>query len=168
MTNTRSAISSAGLDERTDHRSCVEHHRTTARGRRTTRAAGLGAAAPRAVPIHARPTPTPVTRHHRASEAAVCRRPTRRYRLRRTGLAVAVTGAMALLAAPIWGHPQAVTATPVAVAVSHRTYVVQAGDTIASIARQLEPGRDQRQIVDDLRAQLGGAPLRPGMTLQLP
>lgn len=47
-------------------------------------------------------------------------------------------------------------------------YVVRPGDTLWSIASRLDPGGDPRPIVDELAAELRGAPLEAGMSLTLP
>lgn len=76
---------------------------------------------------------------------------------------------MGLLAAPIWGHGQPLPAgTAQQVGVTHRSYVVQPGDTLAGIVRRFDPGADQARAVAALRSELGGAPLRPGAVLVLP
>jgi len=49
-----------------------------------------------------------------------------------------------------------------------RTYVVKQGDTLWSIARQLQPGGDVRPVVDRLAARHRGAPLRVGERIDLP
>ncbi|HTX01217.1 MAG TPA: LysM peptidoglycan-binding domain-containing protein, partial [Acidimicrobiales bacterium] len=41
-------------------------------------------------------------------------------------------------------------------------YVVQPGDTLWSIALQVEPGADPRPLVGELEGQLRGATLQPG------
>jgi hypothetical protein len=46
--------------------------------------------------------------------------------------------------------------------------VVQPGDSLWSIAAELEPGRDPRPVVDQLTAARGGAPLVPGEVVTLP
>ena len=94
----------------------------------------------------------------------------RRQRLRRTLGGVAVAGALGLLAAPIWGHPTAVGGIPAspAVATFPRVYVVQRGDTLRSISLRVDGGRNERAVATDLRAQLNGAPLAPGVRLVLP
>jgi hypothetical protein len=48
-----------------------------------------------------------------------------------------------------------------------RVYVVQPGDTLWSIARQIDPNGDPRPIVDRLAERAGGAALRPGQRLSL-
>ncbi|MDA8267949.1 MAG: LysM domain-containing protein [Actinomycetota bacterium] len=81
-----------------------------------------------------------------------------------------MAGALGLLAAPIWGHPTAVGVIPVSptAATFPRVYVVQRGDTLRSIASRVDGGQNERAVVTDLRAQLDGAPLAPGLRLVLP
>jgi len=50
----------------------------------------------------------------------------------------------------------------------HRIYVVQAGDTLWSIATQLDPRGDPRVVVDELAAEVGGDRIVPGQRLLLP
>lgn len=47
-------------------------------------------------------------------------------------------------------------------------WVVRPGDTLWSIAHQLEPGGDVRPLVDRLAAETGGADLYPGEQIPLP
>ena len=87
---------------------------------------------------------------------------------RRRAVAVAVGLAVLVMAgkagAALGGSPLAVPerrpATP------HS--VVQAGDSLWSIAARLEPGHDPRPVVDALTAARGGAPLVPGEVVTLP
>lgn len=46
-------------------------------------------------------------------------------------------------------------------------HVVQPGDTLWSIAEDLEPRGDVRALVDDLSERAGGAPLQPGQRIPL-
>ena len=46
-------------------------------------------------------------------------------------------------------------------------YVVRPGDTLWSIAARLEPGRDERPLVDRLAKQAGGTTLYPGQVLSI-
>jgi LysM repeat protein len=59
-------------------------------------------------------------------------------------------------------------ATPAAAAVGTRTYVVQPGDTLWSIARHLHPDQDPRPLVDQLSTQVPGGSLQAGQRLALP
>jgi hypothetical protein len=61
-----------------------------------------------------------------------------------------------------------VRATPAAAAGGARVYVVQPGDTLWNIARQLHPQDDPRPVVDQLASQLHGASLQVGQRLVLP
>lgn len=47
-------------------------------------------------------------------------------------------------------------------------YVVRPGDTLWSIAAAIEPGQDQRPLVDRLSAEVGGASLYPGEVIPIP
>ena len=47
-------------------------------------------------------------------------------------------------------------------------YVVQPGDTLWSIAAQLDPGNDPRELVGRLTESAGGADLVPGQRIELP
>jgi LysM repeat protein len=59
-------------------------------------------------------------------------------------------------------------ATPAAAAGGMRVYVVQPGDTLWSIARQLHPQDDPRPVVDQLANQIHGGSLQVGQHLVLP
>jgi LysM repeat protein len=59
-------------------------------------------------------------------------------------------------------------ATPAAAAGGMRVYVVQPGDTLWSIARQLHPQDDPRPVVDQLASQIHGGSLQVGQRLVLP
>lgn len=48
-----------------------------------------------------------------------------------------------------------------------RSYVVQPGDTIESVASALADGKDSRLLVDDLVRQLSGNDLRAGRVIEL-
>ena len=80
---------------------------------------------------------------------------------------LAVTGARTLLGAGTAGP--SVAAAPVATpgAASPTTYVVQPGDTLWGIARQLQPTGDVRPVVDRLAERVGGASLEAGQRLRL-
>ena len=87
---------------------------------------------------------------------------------RRRAVAVAVGLAVLVMAgkagAALGGSPLAVPERRPAT--SHS--VVQAGDSLWSIAARLEPGHDPRPVVDALTAARGGAPLVPGEVVTLP
>jgi hypothetical protein len=105
--------------------------------------------------------------------------PDRATRLRRRRLAllvavvvVAIAGVLAAQAiaglARVDGssRPEPVDAGPAPVA--GQTYVVQGGDTLWSIATEVAPDRDPRQVVDALRSANGGsATLQPGTRLEV-
>jgi len=99
-----------------------------------------------------RPAPRPARRSHRA--VAV-------YRRRR--LAAAAFGIGAALAI---GHAGAALGGTSLAAPSARprvvTHVVVPGDTLWSIAHDLAPRSDPRQVVDAMSASRHGAPLVPG------
>ena len=80
---------------------------------------------------------------------------------------VALVPAAHLCAALLGGGPLTAPGEPMRAVAAH-VYVVQPGDTLWSIAEQVEPGRDPRPLVQTLSAQLGGAGLEPGQSLQLP
>jgi len=61
--------------------------------------------------------------------------------------------------------PNAVTAPAAAGAGAGTVVVVQSGDTLTSIARELQPTGDITALVDRLAAQHGPAPLLPGERL---
>lgn len=52
--------------------------------------------------------------------------------------------------------------------VSSTVHIVEPGDTLWSIARELQPEGDVRQLVDDLVAQRDGRPLQVGERITLP
>ncbi|HET8930040.1 MAG TPA: LysM domain-containing protein [Acidimicrobiales bacterium] len=65
-------------------------------------------------------------------------------------------------------QPPSVTPVPVAAVAevgSSNVVVVQSGDTLTSIARDLQPNGDISALVDRLAAQHGPAPLQPGERL---
>ncbi|MGH9154945.1 MAG: LysM peptidoglycan-binding domain-containing protein [Acidimicrobiales bacterium] len=98
---------------------------------------------------------------------------------RRHAGAVGVTSAAVLLAVAAvfgWfgGGPLA-AAGPVSpgtgtdvVNVAQRSYVVEPGDTLWSIARHVQPDGDVRPLVDRLGDARGAGPLQPGEVLLLP
>ena len=81
-------------------------------------------------------------------------------------LAIAVgRGALAALApAP----PAAAAAAPTAAAAGGTELVVRSGDTLWSLARQLQPTGDVRDLVDRLAAAHGAGVLQPGDRIVLP
>jgi hypothetical protein len=92
-------------------------------------------------------------------------RMTRTYVRRRVSLLAAllvVTGAMS---GPVAGAVST-RVEPVA----HRTYRVQAGDTLWAIAKASAPGQDPRPIVQAIEDvnDVSASELMPGMTLSLP
>ncbi len=54
------------------------------------------------------------------------------------------------------------------VTAGHETLLVQPGETLWDIARDLQPTGDLRPVVDELAALNGGATLEAGQTLVLP
>jgi hypothetical protein len=67
---------------------------------------------------------------------------------------------------PVVQEPSAYGASGQAVP-SRAVYVVQPGDTIWSIAHDLDPSGDARALVDRIVALNGGAALEPGQRLRL-
>lgn len=89
------------------------------------------------------------------------------------GLLLLLVAAALLLAqlveTGIGGGP--LTATGAAGSVSPAgaaVWVVHPGDTLWSIASTVEPGADERPLVDRLSAEVGNRPLYPGEVLALP
>ncbi|MDE3085731.1 MAG: LysM peptidoglycan-binding domain-containing protein [Acidobacteriota bacterium] len=96
-----------------------------------------------------------------------------RVRRRRALLATVIGAVLVALALP-WGgaggRPLA-TSGPVlagAAPAAHADYVVQAGDTLWSIAVRLDPSGDPRVVVGKLEAQTGSDTVVPGEHLRLP
>ncbi len=93
----------------------------------------------------------------------------RRRRLAAVVLLVLTTAVVVLLAGAVLarsaggGTPNPAAGTP-----SEVVHVVQPGDTLWSIARDLAPGADVRLTVDRLVDLNGGAPLAVGQRLVLP
>ena len=102
----------------------------------------------------------------------VTRPEARVYRRRRLALLCAVLSVLALPALLVAASGSATTVTPAstpasAVAPARSVYVVQPGDTLWSIAHQLDPGGDPRATVDRLVELNGGSALQPGQRLRL-
>jgi nucleoid-associated protein YgaU len=96
----------------------------------------------------------------------------RRAVIRRRLTAIALVVGLVVVLRPLLlpgGDPLVVPgrATPAA-AGGTRVYVVQPGDTLWSIARQLHPQDDPRPVVDQLASQLHGSSLQVGQRLALP
>jgi hypothetical protein len=96
-------------------------------------------------------------------------RPSRRVQRRRVILGLVVLGLLVLLALPIraiGGHP--VTGSAPA---AGQVYVVQGGDTLASIARRVETGSGAGNVaglVRRLSAEVGSSTVVPGEHLLIP
>ena len=93
------------------------------------------------------------------------RLPSRRVQHRRMLLGLALVALLVLLALPIraiGGHTIAGSAPA-----SGQVYVVQDGDTLTSIAQQVEPGR-VGSLVQRLAAEAGSATIVPGEHLLIP
>jgi hypothetical protein len=93
--------------------------------------------------------------------------------IRRRLTAIALVVGLVVVLRPLLlpgGDPLVVPgrATPAAAAGGTRLYVVQPGDTLWSIARQLHPQDDPRPVVDRLASQLHGGSLQVGQRLVLP
>jgi len=85
-------------------------------------------------------------------------------------LALAIgNGAFARLApAPNAGPVAASSAAPGRATANGTTVTVAAGDTLWSIARQVQPSGDVRPLVDQLVATYGAAGLQPGQQIVVP
>jgi hypothetical protein len=84
---------------------------------------------------------------------------------------VAMAGARAVLrplAGADGGRPLSATDDAGPVTAGHETLLVQPGETLWDIARDLRPVGDVRSLVDELAALNGGASLEAGQTLVLP
>jgi nucleoid-associated protein YgaU len=97
----------------------------------------------------------------------------RRATIRRRLTAIAFTAGLVLVIRPLvlpGGDPLVVPGrvTPAAAAVGTRTYIVQPGDTLWSIARHVHPDQDPRPLMDQLSAQVPGGSLQAGQHLVLP
>ncbi|MGV3758849.1 MAG: LysM peptidoglycan-binding domain-containing protein [Actinomycetota bacterium] len=105
----------------------------------------------------------------RAPGAAARRATYRRRRLAAAALLVAVvTTALLLANAVLAGSAGGGTPTSAAGTAPAAVHVVQPGDTLWSVARDLDPAGDVRLTVDRLVALNGGAPLQVGQRLVLP
>ena len=96
----------------------------------------------------------------------------RRAVIRRRLTAIALVVGLVVVLRPLFlpgGDPLVVPgrAAPAAAAGGTRVYVVQPGDTLWSIARQLHPQDDPRPVVDQLASQVNGS-LQVGQRLVLP
>lgn len=102
----------------------------------------------------------------------VCALPTEVvYRRRRLVVAILVLSVLlgGRVAADLVGSgPLAAPEPTPPVLVSERSYVVQPGDTLWTIARSLQPTGDVRRLVDRLAAQRHGAALQVGERIVLP
>jgi LysM repeat protein len=93
-------------------------------------------------------------------------------RRRRALLGTVAAGLLVALALP-WSGTGGSLATPGSAlagesVVAHKTYVVQPGDTLWSIAVRLDPTGDPRPVVAQLAAQVGGDNVVPGEQLVVP
>ena len=91
-------------------------------------------------------------------------------RLTRRGMVVAVLATLiACLAMLLVAHASASSAAAPPKVSAGATMTVQPGDTLWSIAQRVEPNRDPRRVVDQLRQlnHLGSASLSAGQTLKL-
>ena len=113
----------------------------------------------------------PLERRRRRPPIAAARRRAaiRRRRLVAMLLAVGLVLVLRPLLLP-GGDPLVVPgrATPAAAEAGKRVYVVQPGDTLWSIARQLHPHDDPRPVVDELATQVHDGSLEAGQRLGLP
>jgi hypothetical protein len=125
-----------------------------------------------AIRVHApagptRPSTPPRPRPRQvAGPRRVGRRPGRRIAAGALLLIGVVLGVAALSAASGDTPPDDVHDGPRPVA--SVAYVVRAGDTLWSIAREIQPQGDVRPLVDVLSAQRDGAPLEPGDVVAWP
>lgn len=140
------------------------------------RAAALAATDRADVPaIRLKPTARPARRLTPRSAQRLDRAVYRRRRLMAGGLFLLAIAAVLILAqliqAGIGGGPLTATgaaAGPGMLQAGATEYVVRPGDTLWSIAAALEPGRDERPLVDQLAKETHGASLYPGQVIPLP
>jgi hypothetical protein len=92
----------------------------------------------------------------------------RRRRLVAVALLVLTALVVLLLASAVVASAGGGTPVPAAGTASSVVHVVQPGDTLWTIARELEPNSDVRLTVDRLVDLNGGAPLTVGQRLVLP
>jgi len=111
----------------------------------------------------AHPTAVPLTRPLRSTASP---RSAAVYRRRRLALVGAVLVALALASVLLDGLLGARTPAP-ARPVASVAVVVEPGDTVWSIAAEIDPGADPRPIVDAIVAANGGASLVAGQRLEL-
>lgn len=88
---------------------------------------------------------------------------------RKPGAVVRLAAALAVigLLAAIWAVPIG-GASASQSRVSERVYVVRPGDTLWSLAKKLEPGRDPRALMDQLIAETGSPVIHPGQRIRVP
>lgn len=100
------------------------------------------------------------------------RPPTQVLRRRRLAVLVLLVAVVAVVAvALLAGRADAEgpsAGEPVPMSTASRTYVVQPGDSLWSIAQHLAPGRDPRAVVASLSKANGGSALRAGQLLIVP
>jgi hypothetical protein len=97
---------------------------------------------------------------------AACRQPRVVY-VRRRLVALAVAAALLAVVAFGLGVVRGAPATDDPRPIATRVHVVQPGDTLWSIARELEPTSDPRAVVDRLAALNGGSSVSVGQRLVL-
>lgn len=123
-------------------------------------------------------TYSPGTRHFSASRAATRvpgvtpkRRPTHgSVRLTPRGRLVAFAASVLALAAVVVGAGQMADASGEASALEFSSVVVQSGETLWGIAREVAPGHDPRLVISQIRDMndLGTRSIVPGQTLVVP
>jgi hypothetical protein len=138
-------------------------------GRLSGRGGPIGSIEPGEVVEPVEPTEVVQRRRRRPPIPAARRRAVIRRRLTAIALVVGLVVVLRPLLLP-GGDPVVVPgrATPAAAAGGTRVYVVQPGDTLWSIARQLHPQDDPRPVVDELASQLHWGSLQVGQRLVLP